>query len=149
MPTIDCGHWNGRRNRLPHLAGSIVWRSRWGRRFRLPVEADFHRHPIPKTVMHAPAAKWLTFRSRFRSSCAPAKGVARHKCDTVRAAAQRDTPLKLQPQTHPECTGTGPVANRSVSNAPIAGDHSNTRIGDIRGGVLPVRVIEEVAGGHL
>src|SRR6059058_1817509 len=27
MPTIDCGHWNGRRNRLPHLAG------RWGRRF--------------------------------------------------------------------------------------------------------------------
>src|SRR5437867_1804999 len=24
MPTIDCGHWNGRRNRLPHLAGSIV-----------------------------------------------------------------------------------------------------------------------------
>src|SRR5437016_3681474 len=55
MPTVDCGHWNGRRNRLPHLAGSIVWRSRWGRRFRLPVEADFHRHPIPKTVMHAPA----------------------------------------------------------------------------------------------
>src|SRR5216117_3788581 len=43
MPTIDCGRWNGRRNRLPHLAGSIVWRSRWGRRFRLPVEADFHR----------------------------------------------------------------------------------------------------------
>src|SRR5439155_23214452 len=44
MPTIDCGHGNGRRNRLPHLAGSIVWRSRWGRRFvRLPVEADFHR----------------------------------------------------------------------------------------------------------
>src|SRR5881628_3755985 len=43
MPTVDCGHWNGRRNRLPHLAGSIVWRSRWGRRFRLPVEADFHR----------------------------------------------------------------------------------------------------------
>src|SRR6266704_3475259 len=43
MSTIDCGHWNGRRNRLPHLAGSIVWRSRWGRRFRLPVEADFHR----------------------------------------------------------------------------------------------------------
>src|SRR6059036_2432673 len=43
MPTIDCGHWNGRRNRPPHLAGSIVWRSRWGRRFRLPVEADFHR----------------------------------------------------------------------------------------------------------
>src|SRR5438045_1430712 len=43
MPTIDRGHWNGRRNRLPHLAGSIVWRSRWGRRFRLPVEADFHR----------------------------------------------------------------------------------------------------------
>src|SRR5207247_10186726 len=41
----DCGHWNGRRNRLPHLAGSIVWRSRWGRRFRLPVEADFHAHP--------------------------------------------------------------------------------------------------------
>src|SRR5207247_1036877 len=39
MPTIDCGHWNGRRNRLPHLAGSIVWRNRWGRRFRLPVEA--------------------------------------------------------------------------------------------------------------
>ena len=28
----DCGHWNGRRNRLPHLAGSIVWRSRWGRK---------------------------------------------------------------------------------------------------------------------
>src|SRR6266566_3469221 len=43
MPTIDCGHWNGRRNRLPHLAGSSVWQSRWGRRFRLPVEADFHR----------------------------------------------------------------------------------------------------------
>src|SRR5438094_93438 len=21
MPTIDCVHWNGRRNRLPHLAG--------------------------------------------------------------------------------------------------------------------------------
>src|SRR5207249_3627765 len=39
----DCGHWNGRRNRLPHLAGSIVWRSRWGRRFRLPGDADFHR----------------------------------------------------------------------------------------------------------
>src|SRR5438093_5996573 len=43
MPTIDYGHWNGRRNRLPHLAGSIVWRTRWGRRFRLPAEADFHR----------------------------------------------------------------------------------------------------------
>ena len=43
MPTIDCGHGNGRRNRLPHLAGSIVWRTRWGRRFRLPAEADFHR----------------------------------------------------------------------------------------------------------
>src|SRR5205823_1416897 len=43
MPTIDCGHWIGRRNRLPHLAGSIVWRNRWGRRFRLPAEADFHR----------------------------------------------------------------------------------------------------------
>ena len=42
MPTVDCGHWNGRRNRLPHLAGSIVWR------FRLPVEADFHRHPNPE-----------------------------------------------------------------------------------------------------
>src|SRR5881409_1375063 len=49
MPTIDCGHGNGRRNRLPHLAGSIVWKSRWGRRFRLPVEADFHRYQIPKT----------------------------------------------------------------------------------------------------
>src|SRR5206468_5425833 len=43
MPNIDCGHWNGRRNRLPHLAASIVWRSRWGRRFRLPMAADFHR----------------------------------------------------------------------------------------------------------
>src|SRR5438046_1924301 len=35
MLTIDWGHWNGRRNRLPHLAGSIVWRSRWGRRFEV------------------------------------------------------------------------------------------------------------------
>src|SRR5207249_4170651 len=40
MPTMDCGHGNGRRNRLPHLAGSIVCRSRWGRRFRLA-----HRNP--------------------------------------------------------------------------------------------------------
>src|SRR5438046_9431040 len=24
MPSIDCGHWNGRRNRLPHLAGSWI-----------------------------------------------------------------------------------------------------------------------------
>src|SRR6266566_1533916 len=24
MPTVDGGHWNGRRNRLPHLAGSVV-----------------------------------------------------------------------------------------------------------------------------
>src|SRR2546422_3544182 len=47
-----------RRNRLPHLAGSIVWRSRWGRRFRLPVEADFHRHPNPENG-YAPAAEVL------------------------------------------------------------------------------------------
>src|SRR5438105_4864832 len=24
MPTIDCDHWKGRRNRLPHLAGSMI-----------------------------------------------------------------------------------------------------------------------------
>src|SRR5437870_2985754 len=57
MPTIDCGHWNGRRNRLPHLAASIVWQSRWGRRFRQPVEADFH----------------LSSKSRKRLICTPAR----------------------------------------------------------------------------
>src|SRR5437879_169634 len=25
IPTIECGHGNGRRNGPPHLAGSIVW----------------------------------------------------------------------------------------------------------------------------
>jgi len=52
MPTVDCGHWNGRRNEtacptlLDQSFGEVG-----GRRFRLPVEADFHRHPIPKAVM--------------------------------------------------------------------------------------------------
>src|SRR5439155_3414567 len=44
---LDADHWLWpleRQAKPPaHLAGSIVWRSRWGRRFRLPV--------IPKRVM--------------------------------------------------------------------------------------------------
>src|SRR5207253_10863387 len=67
MPTVDCGHWN----RLPHLAGSIVWRSRWGRRFRLPVEADLHRHLIPKTVMHASCSRVLHSFDPERSCDSP------------------------------------------------------------------------------
>src|SRR5437879_2248121 len=57
MLTIDCGHWNGRRNRLPHLAGSSVWQSRWGRRFRLPVEANFHRSSKSRKRLCTPPAR--------------------------------------------------------------------------------------------
>src|SRR5882724_10798969 len=60
MPTIDSGHWNGRRTRLPHLAGSIVWQSRWGRRFRLPVEADFHRASKSRKRLCTPNAVLTT-----------------------------------------------------------------------------------------
>src|SRR5213594_3496137 len=48
MPTLDCGHGNGRRNRLPHLAGSIVWRSRWGRRFACRWKLISIAHPNPE-----------------------------------------------------------------------------------------------------
>src|SRR5947209_4456675 len=43
MPTIDCGHWD--RQAKPPAPPCWINRlaSRWGRRFRLPVEADFHR----------------------------------------------------------------------------------------------------------
>src|SRR5439155_23311495 len=64
MPTIDCGHWNGRRNRLPGLSGSMVWRSRWGRRFRLPVEAKkliSIAHPNPENGY----APWATRSCRW------------------------------------------------------------------------------------
>src|SRR5207249_11462173 len=90
MPTIDCGHWNGRRNRLPHLAGSIVWRSRWGRRFRLPVEADFHRSsksrkrlcprgtelgsPLPATTAFEPACLSLTCKPWLFPRLGPRRG---------------------------------------------------------------------------
>ena len=47
---LDCGHWNGRRNRLPHLAG------------RLPVEADCHRSSKSrKRVMHPSSMKVNAF----------------------------------------------------------------------------------------
>ena len=56
MPTIDCGHGNGKRNRLPHLAGSIVWRSRWGRRFACRWKLISIAHPNPENG-YAPAAQ--------------------------------------------------------------------------------------------
>src|SRR5436190_1219460 len=47
---------NGRRNRLPHLAGSIVWRSRWGRRFACRWKLISIAHPNPENgyAPHAP-----------------------------------------------------------------------------------------------
>src|SRR2546428_404150 len=55
MPTIVWGHGNGRRNRLPHLAGSIVWRSRWGRRFACRWKLISIAHPNPENG-YAPGA---------------------------------------------------------------------------------------------
>src|SRR5437867_1285115 len=50
MPTIDCGHGNGRRNRLPHLAG---W---WGRRCACRWKLISIAHPNPENG-YAPAAQ--------------------------------------------------------------------------------------------
>src|SRR6266566_5889408 len=47
MPTVDGGHWNGRRSRLPHLAGSIVG--------EVGGAGGFACHPIPKTGYAPPS----------------------------------------------------------------------------------------------
>src|SRR5881628_1698691 len=88
MPTIDCGHGNGRRNRLPHLAGSIVWRSRWGRRFRLPVEADFHRPSKSRKRLCTPGNRQPTtvcvveWGSHLMTAVSPQEIVSAHSPDS-------------------------------------------------------------------
>jgi|SRR5438094_6880745 len=80
MPTIDYGHWNGRRNRLPHLAGSIVWQTRWGRRFRLPAEAHFHSiaHPNPENG-YAPFREALRTHAGHTLEVPPARDRRRRR----------------------------------------------------------------------
>src|SRR6266704_3570503 len=110
MPTIDCGHWNGRRNRLPHLAGSIVWRTRWGRRVRLPAESDFHRS--------SKSRKRLCTRERL--VCPAERGpLYNHLTQDVFNAVHSSHRRRRDPPRHPCCHArTGRLHDRAGRRRP-------------------------------
>src|SRR5437867_13102055 len=75
MRSIDCGIWNGRRNRLPHLAGSIVCDVGWGRRFGLPAEADFyHSYKIRKRAAIDTGTPLSILKNLIRQHGTPPRG---------------------------------------------------------------------------
>src|SRR6266516_4805328 len=72
MPTMGCGHWNGRRNRLPHLAGSIVWRVGGAGGFACRWKLISIAHPNPENGYAPPQEVCPSRRNRPAFTFVPA-----------------------------------------------------------------------------